>query len=177
MAKKFLDYKDIKSFTRGANYRVDIPLDYIIESLDRYKRDYNLDMDPDFQRAHVWNEEKQVRFIEFILRSGQSSREIYFNCPNWMGLDNVGPMVLVDGKQRLEAIRRFMADEIEIFGGYKMSETDRRCWRISQTLKFNINNLDTRAEVLQWYLDINDGGVIHTSKEIQKVRDLLAAEK
>jgi len=178
MAGKFLKYEDIKRFTPMGNYRIDVPLDYLLRSLERYRVEYQLDMDPDFQRAHVWDEEKQIRFVEFILRNGHSSREIYFNCPNWMGgRGQLGPMVLVDGKQRLEALRRFLEGEIGIFGGYKIDQVDKRCYRLSQTIKFNINDLPTRKDVLQWYLDLNDGGVVHTTKEIQKVKDLLAAEK
>jgi hypothetical protein len=35
----------------------------------------------------------------------------------------------------------------------------------------------TRAEVLQWYLDLNTGGVVHTDEEIAKVERMLEAEK
>jgi hypothetical protein len=31
---------------------------------------------------------------------------------------------------------------------------------------FAVNDLPTRAAVLQWYLDLNTGGVVHTSHEI-----------
>ena len=44
------------------------------------------------------------------------------------------------------------------------------------TLSINIATLKTRKEVLQWYLDFNTGGVIHTDKEINKVKDLLRKE-
>jgi len=30
-----------------------------------------LNLDPDFQRAHVWTEDKQIAFVEFCLRGGQ----------------------------------------------------------------------------------------------------------
>lgn len=40
-----------------------------------------------------------------------------------------------------------------------------------------MNDLDTQAEVLQWYLDINSGGVVHTEAELDKVRWLLEVEK
>jgi hypothetical protein len=29
---------------------------------------------------------------------------------------------------------------------------------------------------LQWYLDLNDGGVVHTKEELDKVRGLLTLE-
>jgi hypothetical protein len=47
---------------------------------------------------------------------------------------------------------------------------------IRHTFDFIVNDLRTRKEVLQWYLDLNTGGTIHTSDEIEKVKRLLAAE-
>ena len=41
---------------------------------------------------------------------------------------------------------------------------------------FKINDLATRKEVLQWYLDLNEGGVMHTEEEINKVRIMLNDE-
>jgi hypothetical protein len=40
-----------------------------------------------------------------------------------------------------------------------------------------VNDLKTKAEVLQWYLDINSGGVVHTETELEKVKRLLTKEK
>jgi len=168
--------KDIPKLTRAGNYEIDVPLGFLMESIRRYKEEYNLDLNPDFQRAHVWTEEKQIKYIEFLFRGGVSSRVIYFNCKGWSGSFE-GPMILVDGKQRLEALRRFFEGEIGIFGGYKVSNVDRRIYKLSITMRFNINDLPTRKAVLQWYLDLNDGGVAHTSKEIEKVRKLLTMEK
>ena len=36
-----------------------------------------------------------------------------------------------------------------------------------------INNLKTRGQVLEWYLQLNDRGVVHTKEELDKVRRLL----
>ena len=44
-------------------------------------------------------------------------------------------------------------------------------------LTVQINDLPTRAEVLQWYLQINSGGIVHTDEELNKVRKLLRQEK
>lgn len=166
-------FKDIPQFTREGSYEVDFELDRIEHTIDRYKSEYNLDMDPDFQRGHVWTEEKQIAYIEFILRGGRSARVIYFNCPGWMGNFD-GPFVLVDGKQRLQAALRFVRGEIPAFGLYLSQYSDTPPHTAG--FRFNINNLKTRRQVLQWYLDLNTGGVIHTTEEIEKVRRLLAAE-
>jgi len=75
-----------------------------------------LQLNPDFQRGHVWIENQQIKYIEYILRGGKTARVIY------------------------------------------------------------LNNLKTRKEVLQWYLEFNSYGTIHTEEEINKVKKLLEME-
>ena len=146
------------------------------EAIRSYQEDSlcPLDMDPDFQRVHVWTPEQQTRYIEFILQGGNSSKDIYLNCPGWMGSFK-GPFELVDGKQRLAACLGFMAGTVAVFGGHRRADFDDKPFSVN--LCFHINNLKTRREVLQWYLDINSGGVIHTDDELDKVRALLEREQ
>lgn len=42
---------------------------------------------------------------------------------------------------------------------------------------FSVNDLQTKAEILQWYIEMNSGGTPHTSKEIERVKKLLDQEK
>ena len=49
--------------------------------------------------------------------------------------------------------------------------------RIFSGLRININDLQTREEVLTWYLDFNSCGTVHSEEEIARVRKLLAEEK
>lgn len=168
-------FKDIPQFTRDSNYHMDGAWDYMFKSwLPDMEETANLDLNPEFQRGHVWTEDQQIRYCEFILRGGKSSKELYFNCPGWPNTD--GQMVLVDGKQRLEAVRRFMANEIQVFNAYRDEYTDRLNMLIAR-FSININNLETDAEVYQWYLDLNDGGVVHTKEELDKVRKMMAVIK
>jgi len=44
-------------------------------------------------------------------------------------------------------------------------------------LKFNVNDLQTRGEVLQWYIEMNSGGVVHSDEEIKRVKKLLEQEE
>ena len=167
-------FRDIPQLTQTARYVVDTSWDYLESQLASYDERGELDLNPPFQRAHVWDEEKQHRYVEYILRGGKSSRDIYFNQAGWMrGYD--GPMYLVDGKQRLEAVRKFLRGELAIFEGCRFSDyTDRL--PLEAGFRFHVNNLATYPEVLQWYLDLNDGGVAHTQEELDKVRQMLAAE-
>jgi len=180
-----MKFKDIPQFTRFANYSVHIGWDYIEESLSRYKTEYGLDMDPDFQRAHVWSEFKQRRYIEFVLKGGKSSQDIHLNCIGWGSSSMPHSMVLVDGKQRIEAVRKFLRNELAILGkktsegysGYYYKDFTDKLRFTTANFYFHINDLDTRKEVLQWYIDLNAGGVAHTKEEIDKVKELLRKEQ
>lgn len=170
-----MHFNDIPKFPYG-NYEVDISMGYLLEHVRSAQADkYTpLDLDPDFQRAHVWDEVRQVRFVEYILKGGRSNCTLYFNCPKWPhGLE--GPYQIVDGKQRLQALLLFLDNKLKIFGGHYLKDI---CGglRLHRGIRWHVNNLDTRAEVLRWYLDLNEGGVVHTDEELSKVKKLLAAE-
>ena len=169
-------FKDIPQMTRSGTYSVNVFWPQLIWQLQKWENEKlaPLDMSPDFQRPHVWNEEKQKRYVEYILRGGKYNREILFNCVGW-GRKFEGPFVLVDGKQRIEAARKFLQNELQVFDGLLFDDfEDEMSFEID--FVFKVNDLATRAEVLQWYIDVNSGGVVHTNEEIEKVRQLLEKE-
>jgi len=179
-----MQWRDIPKIERwGKSFTV--PWGHLEEQLASYAKESNLDLDPDFQREHVWSKEQQIKYVEYILRDGNLSRHIIFNCPGFFDqTDSVveGQMLLIDGKQRLQAARLFIANELPVFGGlyrkdfiWQGDRTDRMPHHVSFT--FYVNDLETRAEILQFYLDLNAGGVIHSGEEIDRVRQLLAIEK
>ena len=173
--KKITRFRDIPKFTRDGSYQVDMSPDYVIERVcGDWVDELGLDLNPDFQRGHVWTTDQQIAFIEYFMRGGKSGRLLYFNHPGWHGCYE-GDFVLVDGKQRIEAFRRFLCNEIPMFGSYFYEYTDKIPF-IESTFLVNVNSLQTRAEVLQWYIDMNTGGIVHTPKEIEKVKRLLEEE-
>lgn len=167
-----MKFSDIPQLTRAANYRVNVDwqdLEVYLESWQE-KTFCPLDIDPDFQRDHVWTEEQQIAYVEFKLRGGQGSDTILLNCPGWMN-DFKGPFQLVDGKQRLQAVLDFLHNKIPAFGKYYHEYEGRIPSHIG--FVFAVNDLKTRKDVLNWYLEINTGGTPHTEEEIEKVKNLL----
>jgi hypothetical protein len=126
---------------------------------------------------HVWTEEQQAAWLEFMFRGGKTGRVLYFNMPDWNNPkptnSQYGDFVLVDGKQRLEAIRRFYANEVKIFGHYLNEFTDRPDMLRQSRMEVNVNDLPKRADVLRWYCEFNSGGTPHTKDEIEKVLEML----
>lgn len=167
-------FRDIPQFTRSAGYSVDVSWDYLPSHYLNYVQDYGLDVSPDFQRDYVWTAEQKVRYVEYILQGGMSGKDIYFNAPGWRH-GETGHFVLVDGKQRLDAVLAFLNNEFPIFGGAYRRDFEDNPGMLIASFKFHVNDLKTRAEVLQWYIDLNAGGTIHTPDEINRVRALKEA--
>lgn len=175
---KYTKFADIPDFVRDGNWECDYSMQSAVRFIDELEEgrngDQRLDLNPDFQRSHVWTESQQVAWIEFFLRGGKTGRVIYLNNPGWQR-DYKGDFVLVDGKQRIEAMRRFLKGQIKAFDSYFHEFTDRMRDSIV-TVRINVNTLNTRREVLQWYIDMNAGGTPHSEREIAKVRNLLTLE-
>lgn len=162
--------KDLPKLTKVGSYQVNIPLVYLQENIERFVWRYNLNLLPDFQRGHVWKEEQQIKYVEFLLMGGNSQNIIYFNHPGWMNSWE-GDFVIVDGLQRVTAVLDFFENKFKVFGKYYRRNIE--IYFSTADLVFNINNLKTRKEVIQWYLEINENGTPHTTEEINRVKKLL----
>lgn len=174
---KYTKFRDIPQLTRYGNWECDFTPKDLVDFIEKEIEEQGLNMNPDFQRGHVWTEEQQISFIEFFLRGGKTGRVIYLNNPKWNNNKNGGTYsdyVCVDGLQRYTAMKRFINNEIKVFGSYYYEYEDNI--RATNTIKLNINDLTSRKEVLQWYLEFNAGGTPHSNSEIQKVKKLLELE-
>lgn len=173
-----IKFENIPKFTRDGNYEVNIHLMFLEKTIKSYEEEYKLEMNPDFQRGNVWSESQQVAYVEFFLRGGKTARVVYFNCPYWNDYEPEKydmDMVCVDGLQRLTALRRFMNNELSVFDGNYLDDFEDKEAMLRKIcdLRFNINDLKTKKEVLQWYLDFNTGGTVHSNEEINRVRKML----
>lgn len=181
---------DIPPLIADAEYRTTVPLSLLDRWLAEYRDSSGIDLDPDFQRGHAWDDETRTRYIEHLLRGGRSGRDLYWNCPNHSGSRGDGradlppTMTIVDGKQRLTAVTMFAEDQVTVFGGHVLSGFDReaRIRAVGATgtlrLQMHVHSLTRRRDVLRWYLDINEGHVAHAPEELARVRGLLReAEK
>lgn len=168
-----MKFTDIPQFlTNRANYHVDVGFKYFSKTIQEYIDELGLILNPEFQRGHVWTEEQQEKYIEYVLRGGTSGREIYFNKPSWhcKAKTKYDDFVCVDGLQRITAIMKFQKNKIKVFGLY-YNEFDETSTNL--TLSIWINDLQYEKDVLQWYIEMNEGGTPHTKEEIQKVKDML----
>lgn len=166
-----LSFQDIPQFPKAA-YEVDVSWNYIEQQIEGFTKDFGLDLNPDFQRAHVWTEDQQRAYIEYIMQGGEVGKNITFNCPGWRSMAKNGRMEIVDGKQRLEAVRKFLRNDLHVFG-YKYLEFTGKLRITTHGFKWRVCELNKRSDLLRLYLNINAGGTPHTDRELARVRRLL----
>ena len=171
-----ISFQEVPSYIPCTGYSVDVSWSYLLRHVKRAMED-GLELDPDFQRGHVWTEGQRSAYVEFCLRGGSSARHLYFNCYGYTGRDTMGPYVIVDGRQRLSAVLGLLDNKVEVFG-HRFEEFmgELRMLR-SVMFRWNVNELRTRAEVLEWYLEMNSMGTPHTASELRRVKNLLRKEK
>jgi len=173
-------YEDVIRKFPHCPYHVNTSLDFLFTQLGHWgEKPLTMELNPDFQRGHVWTEKQQIAFVEFLLKDPQDSKakSIIFNCRNWTAEykeKNADVVYLVDGLQRLTAIRRFMNNEIPV-NGYYLNEFESSTFLKRIYLDIYVNSLN-RAEMLKWYVDLNSGGTVHSEEEIARVRELAEKE-
>lgn len=171
----------------AASYEVDVHLARVPSFLDRLKSDVeaaggSFELQPDFQRGHVWSPEQQVRFIESLLR-GCAPARILFNCPGWLGAasaqsGDIAPQTLqcIDGLQRLTAAVKFVKGDLAVFDGRTASDFEGTPFDLNRLrLQVAVFEFSRRADLLQFYLDLNAGGTVHSRQELERVAALRTA--
>lgn len=175
--EKITSFRDIKMFTTNGNYNVCYPLPSLVKYIKEEIEIMGLQLNPEFQRGHVWTEQQQINWLEYHLRGGKSGNTIYLNNPFWHSNrtprdDEYKDYVCVDGLQRITAAQKFINNEIKAFGSF-FSEYEDRINIVDCAMYLNVNDLKTEKEVMQWYVDMNAGGTPHTSVEIERVRQMI----
>ena len=175
-----MKFSDIPQYIDTGSWECNYSFEKLVKAIEEWSNgidtNVKLEMNPDFQRGHCWTENQQISFMESVLKGGaKNARVIYLNNPNWKHSDRTyKDFVCVDGLQRYTAIKRFINNEIKVFGYYYNEYEDDL--RMKYDMKINVNDLPTRKDVLQWYIEMNSSGTIHTEEEINRVKELLEKE-
>lgn len=169
-----MKFRDIPQVSKYAGYRINVSWRFLENWLNDIRLSNGLDLDPLYQRGHVWTESQQVRYVEWVLRGGKSGKDLNFNSPGWQRTNDSHPVELVDGKQRLTAVLRFLRNELKAFDSFYSEFEDRL--PIDADFVVYINDFKTKKEVMQWYIDMNTGGTVHAEEEIVRVKRLVESE-
>jgi hypothetical protein len=177
-----ISLSDVPPYIGSAKYEITIAGGRLMAWVEDHADEGGFDIDPDFQRGHVWTDALRTAFVEHLLRGGEHGRTIVWNSPNYNArmrgeeTDLPPTLVLVDGKQRFTAITRFLADEVEVFGGHRFSDFDDASKRDMRSMTgalrmaMSVHALQYRRELLELYLQMNAGAVAHDPAELDRVR-------
>jgi len=144
------------------------------------KLSQRFNLDPDYQRDHVWTDEQAEQFVGHIIEGGATPLIIVNRSEHFDFTDEV-----VDGKQRVTACYRWLKGEIaaELTDGRRIFYDDLDeesqgyiCGMTGATQEIGYVEMN-REQVLRLYLRLNRGGTVHTDAEIDRVRAMLAEEE
>lgn len=127
---------------------------------------------PTWQRDAVWTLAQQGTFIEGIFL-GFGCGQLVTNGKEWTGADDavLAPMSgwLLDGQQRVTAIRDFIQDSFPVFDGLRWSDLTKS----EQTIRFwnqpfphfELEYIADEAVLKSLYTRLNFGGTAHTPSD------------
>lgn len=90
-------------------------------------------MDPDFQRDFIWPEDKQSKLIESVLM--RIPLPVFY-----LGEDDEGRMVVVDGLQRLTTFQRFVNNKLRLKLPQQEELNEKRFFELSPKLQNRIED-------------------------------------
>lgn len=172
-----LDFNSIRKIKDSGSYNVNVPLERLSNYLEGLNEDFGLIMKPDFQRDLCWSEEQKTAYMEFVLRGGKTAKTFYFNSPAFGNYTSpatdLGEEILcIDGLQRITTALEFLQDKVEVFGGYTYSQIENYP-KNTVHFEININNMKTKNEIVEWYIDYNSGGTVHSEEDLERAKKLL----
>ncbi len=143
----------------------------------------DVDLNPDYQRDHVWTRKQQALYIGAMIE-GRCNGVIILHddmesTPTTEWDTTRKQYTAIDGKQRLTAILAYFDNEVEatLLDGctFFRSQLDEVSRRRSERVLCTIGTVRdmTRAEQIEYYLALNTGGTLHTPEELDRVRCLL----
>lgn len=135
-----------------------------------------INLNPEYQRGHVWTVKQQEAFVGHMLEGGATPIVILNRDANYRLPDEI-----VDGKQRLTAVVAWICGEIaarltDSTRVYRtdFSADDQRLIMGPVGPHFTAGYVHlNRADVLRLYLRLNTGGTVHTDAEISRVQAML----
>lgn len=121
---------------------------------------------PTWQRPSIWSEKQNIRFIESIWVEASIGSYIVnvdvSNAGDKAELDGI----LVDGRQRLTAIDKYMRNQFRVFGAFhsELSDPQKRAFMMRQFARCEVS-FDTLEELKEVYERLAYGGIPHQAEK------------
>ena len=157
-------------FSKEEKYRIK-QLNTSIESLLHMVYHPGVDFDVEYQREHVWELTDKVALIDSIFNNIDIGKFVFVQ----RSFNTRGKLYeIIDGKQRLTALREFYEDRFQ-YKGYFFSElnpVDKNNFENHSIVYGYLENPDKRA-IFETFIKLNTTGRPMENKDIEKVKKLL----
>jgi hypothetical protein len=174
-----IDFNDIYT-DWGLGNGYSMSFDMIVEAMEGTRetaegRHRYFNRDVEYQRGHVWSEAQASAFLGSLF-SGDPMPPVYLNMS-----DRSDEMVVIDGKQRLTALYRWLKGEIPAINRRGL------VFYVNDLDKSALRRLENRCYItairvdwpvkrqIEFYIALNSGGTPHAAEEIERVKALLAS--
>lgn len=151
-------------------YSVDSGIGHFVNKIE----EFNITINPQYQRDLTWNTWQYEKFLGYFIRGGPTPRIIiHRDC-------DFDYHEVIDGQHRVAAFSKWVGGHIGAIIGdnskiYYNQLTDRAKRGLPLVNMFMVNlPLIERVEL---YLELNEGGVVHGKLHLMSVRNMLTVMK
>lgn len=150
-----------------------------VYSLLNYHYLFGVDFNPDYQRGSVWDEEDREKLLDSIFAGREIGRFVFKQLPFIRANDDGNYYEIVDGKQRMLTLLAFYENRFPYKGVFynDLSVLDKNWFMDASIGVAELDQNATRAEVLEVFLALNEGGKPVAKEVLDHARELLNEEK
>lgn len=147
-------------------------------SLLNYHYLLGVDFNPDYQRGSVWDEEDREKLLDSIFAGCEIGRFVFKQLPFIRANDDGNYYEIVDGKQRMLTLLAFYENRFPYKGVFynDLSVLDKNWFMDASIGVAELDQNTTRAEVLEVFLALNEGGKPVAKEVLDHARELLKGE-
>lgn len=139
---------------------------------------FGVDFKPDYQRGSVWDEEDREKLLDSIFAGREIGRFVFKQLPFNRTNDDGNYYEIVDGKQRMLTLLAFYENRFPYKGVFynDLSALDKNWFMDASIGVAELDQNTTRAEVLEVFLALNEGGKPVAKEVLDHARELLKGE-
>lgn len=129
---------------------------------------FGVDFEPEYQRDYVWNLEDKISLIDSIFNGIDIGKFVFIK----RGI--LDPYEILDGKQRITALKDFYEDKFKYNGVYfsDLSKGDQNYIENYAVSIAEIDNID-KETTLRYFLKLNTCGKVMDKEHLDNVRKML----
>jgi len=173
--KTYDSLKDIEIHSKRDESRINF-FQQDIQSLQHRYYGFGVDMNPEYQRELVWDENREHALLDSIFNNIEIGKFAFIHL-EFKGDPTAPCYEILDGKQRLNTIIKFTEGRIKYKGKtiFEMNGVDRHHFENYSISVGELRNA-TKKQVYEYFLKLNTGGITVPETHLNKVRDLYKSE-